>query len=43
LLKSIGKENTNYLKWLELADHYEDLGMIGRGKECRDYATSLQN
>ncbi|RJU81319.1 MAG: hypothetical protein DWB93_05145, partial [Candidatus Poseidoniales archaeon] len=43
LLKAIGKENTNYSKWLELADYYEDLGMIGRGKECRDYATSLQN
>ena len=43
LFKAIGKENTNYSKWLELADYYEDLGMIGRGKECRDYATSLQS
>jgi len=43
LLKAIGKENTNYSKWLELADYYEDSGMIGRSKECRDYANSLQS
>ena len=43
LLGAIGKENSNYSKWLELADYYDNLGMIGRSKECRDYATSLQN
>ena len=43
LLEVIGKENSNYSKWLELADYYDNLGMIGRSKECRDYATSLQS
>ena len=43
LLEAIGKENSNYSKWLELADYYDNLGMIGRSKECRDYATSLQS
>jgi len=43
LLEAIGKENSNYSKWLELADYYDNLGMIGRSKECRDYANSLQS
>ena len=43
ILKAIDGDNSNYSKWLELADYYENLGMIGRSIECRNYALSLQD
>ena len=42
ILEVIEKDNSNYAKWMELAEYYENLGMTGRSKVCRNYAISLQ-